>query len=331
MPAPLRLASHCGSMIRMKTRHSLTLLLLVVVLYVPATAAEIGAMQFPEGEVQHAVRAGQEPWEPCPPALATGCEMAVLEGDPGSDDLFTVRVRIAEGATVVPPHWHPKDERVTILSGGAAVGFGLDPRREAANKFGPGDYYVNARHAIHTVWLEGPLVLQITGIGPWKAVPASEPPGAVEPVSSTSNPQEGAADMAKGVTGIGGVFFKSADPKATREWYQEHLGVPAGEYGWPFLWRDLENPEERGYTVWGPFEESTDYFDPSDTTFMINYRVADIDGLVDSLQKAGVEVVAGPDEHPNGKFAWILDPDGRKIELWEPVPSAEDPYLPQED
>ena len=154
--------------------HSLMLFLLASA----SAGQEIGVMQFPEGEVQHVVRADSTPWKPCPPTLPSGCEMAVLEGDPQGADLFTMRFR-ASGTFVMPPHWHPKDERVTIISGIAAVAFGVDSKREAATEFGPGDYYVNARNAVHSVWIEGPTVLQITGIGPWKAVPITEsaPPG----------------------------------------------------------------------------------------------------------------------------------------------------------
>ena len=130
-------------------------------------------MKFPEGEVQHVVRAESTPWKPCPPTLPPGCEMAVLEGDPKGADLFTVRFRVS-GTFVMPPHWHPKDERVTIISGTAEVAFGADAVRKDATEFGPGDYYVNARKAVHLVWIEGPTVLQITGIGPWEAVKASE-------------------------------------------------------------------------------------------------------------------------------------------------------------
>ena len=126
-------------------------------------------MQFPEGEVQHVVRADSTPWQPCPPTLPPGCEMAVLEGNPQGEDLFTVRF-LATDIFVMPPHWHPKEERVTIISGKAGVAFGDASSREEATWFGPGDYYVNARHAVHSVWIEGPTVLQITGIGPWSMV-----------------------------------------------------------------------------------------------------------------------------------------------------------------
>jgi predicted enzyme related to lactoylglutathione lyase len=130
------------------------------------------------------------------------------------------------------------------------------------------------------------------------------------------------------VTGIGGIFFKSDDPAQTLEWYRTHLGITAGEFGgFAFQWMEKERPSEIGYTVWSAFPESTDYFDPSDQAFMINFRVADLTCLILALKSAGVRVVGEIQEHPNGRFAWILDREGRKIELWEPVASAEDPYL----
>lgn len=141
---------------------------------------EIGVMRFPDGEVQHVVRAAATAWRPCPPSLPPGCELAVLEGDPRGHDLFTVRFRVAE-SFVMPPHTHPRDERVTIVSGRAAVAFGAESERSDAIEFGPGDYYVNARDAEHQVWIEGPTVLQITGIGPWKVQPiAMEAPDLTE-------------------------------------------------------------------------------------------------------------------------------------------------------
>ncbi len=129
--------------------------------------AQIGEMQFPEGSVQHVVLASEINWMPCPPNLPEGCRMAVLEGSPRANDLFTVRFRVKDGM-LMPPHTHPKDERVTILKGTAAVAFGQDATRDEAREFGPGDYYVNARGAIHSVWLDPGTELQITGIGPWE-------------------------------------------------------------------------------------------------------------------------------------------------------------------
>ena len=130
------------------------------------------------------------------------------------------------------------------------------------------------------------------------------------------------------VTGIGGVFFKSSDPERTVEWYRDHLGIESGEFGgFAFQWREKERPDETGYTVWSAFPSSTDYFSPSEQPFMINFRVEDLTGLIAALKEEGVRIVGGIEQHPNGKFAWILDPEGRKVELWEPVPSADDPYL----
>jgi quercetin dioxygenase-like cupin family protein len=103
--------------------------------------------------VQHVVQAEDIQWRPCPPNLPSGCEIAILEGNPQSPDLFTVRFRLSE-EFFMPPHSHPKDERVTVLSGKMAVAFGMNATRENAKQFGPGDYYVNARGAIHSVWAD---------------------------------------------------------------------------------------------------------------------------------------------------------------------------------
>ncbi len=130
--------------------------------------AQVGEMKFPEGKVQHAVHAKEIQWKPCPPNLPKGCEMTVLEGDPKANDLFTIRFKM-NGDFIMPPHTHPKDERVTILQGKAYVAFGRDASKKEAKEFGPGDYYVNARNAIHTVWADSSTIIQITGIGPWEA------------------------------------------------------------------------------------------------------------------------------------------------------------------
>lgn len=132
----------------------------------------------------------------------------------------------------------------------------------------------------------------------------------------------------KRVTGLGGMFFKSHDPKGVLDWYRTHLGIDSADWGgFAFRWLDEKRPEETGYTVWGAFPQDTKYFAPSQQPFMVNFRVADLDGLITALKKEGVEVVGEVEVHENGKFAWILDPEGRKIELWQPVPSREDPYL----
>jgi len=122
----------------------------------------------------------------------------------------------------------------------------------------------------------------------------------------------------KRVRGIGGIFFRSGDPEAMREWYKENLGVPADQYGAVFPWRDKDDPERYGHTVWSPFDEDTEYFDPSQSDFMINFIVDDLDGILEQLRSAGVEIVGEPQDFEYGRFGWALDPDGNKIELWEP-------------
>ena len=146
---------------------NLSVLLISMVLMACTQSPTIGEMQFPEGSVQHVVEAESIKWSPCPPNLPGGCEMAVLEGNPKSSDLFTVRFKVSS-EFVMPPHTHPKDERVTIIQGKAYVGFG-ETTRENARAFGPGDYYVNARGAVHSVWADENTIIQITGIGPWEA------------------------------------------------------------------------------------------------------------------------------------------------------------------
>lgn len=132
----------------------------------------------------------------------------------------------------------------------------------------------------------------------------------------------------KRVTGLGGMFFKCADPGATLDWYRTHLGIEAAEWGGhAFQWLKADQPEERGYTVWSTFPEDTAHFSPSEKSYMVNYRVDDLVALIAALKEEGVEVVGEVEEHPNGKFAWVLDLEGRKVELWEPVPSKDDPYI----
>ncbi len=125
--------------------------------------------------------------------------------------------------------------------------------------------------------------------------------------------------MEKRVTGIGGIFFKSASPKNLREWYARHLGIPVEDWGgWVFKWGTQNSTEPEGSTIWNPFKSDSDYFNPSEKEFMINYRVENLDALIQILKEEGVTVVGGPIEEGFGKFAWILDPEGNKIELWEP-------------
>ena len=130
----------------------------------------------------------------------------------------------------------------------------------------------------------------------------------------------------KKVTGIGGVFFKTKDPEAMKKWYNQHLGIITNEYGGTFEWRQAEQPDKSGYTAWSPFSQGTTYFAPSEKDFMINYRVADLEALLEQLRRDGVEVVGEIETFDYGKFAHIMDPEGNKIELWEPKDEVFDDY-----
>ncbi|WP_394340888.1 VOC family protein [Nonlabens agnitus] len=122
----------------------------------------------------------------------------------------------------------------------------------------------------------------------------------------------------KKVTGIGGIFFKCKDVQATKNWYQKHLGIDHDTYGHTFWNRDVERPENKTSQQWSPFKKDTDYFEPSQQEFMINYRVKNLSKLLIDLKEQGVTIVGEPQEFEYGKFAWILDADDRKVELWEP-------------
>ena len=123
----------------------------------------------------------------------------------------------------------------------------------------------------------------------------------------------------KRVTGIGGVFFKSKDPKALGEWYRTHLGMNVEEWGGvAFSWVTPENPTGTGSTIWSPFAADTKYFSPSQASFMINLRVADLHPLLALLREEGCDVDAKVEESEYGKFGWVMDPEGNRIELWQP-------------
>ncbi len=123
----------------------------------------------------------------------------------------------------------------------------------------------------------------------------------------------------KRVTGIGGIFFKCADPEKTKGRYQQHLGLQTNEYGSLFEFRLGDEPSKKGYLQWSPFKEDTDYFEPSQKEFMINYRVENLVELVEELKANGVKVLDEIEVYEYGKFVHILDPENNKIELWEPV------------
>lgn len=131
-------------------------------------------------------------------------------------------------------------------------------------------------------------------------------------------PNKTAIKMKK-VTGIGGIFFKCKDPNKMKEWYQKHLGLNTNDYGATFEWYEGADSTKKASTQWSPFDENTKYFAPSTKDFMINYRVENLELLVEELKKEGVTIVDKIESYDYGKFVHIMDVEGNKIELWEPT------------
>lgn len=132
-------------------------------------------------------------------------------------------------------------------------------------------------------------------------------------LSSTNKP------VMKKVTGIGGVFFKAKDPKKAMEWYEKHLGLPVNPYGAMFEWYENAEKTRKGMTQWTPFPENTKYFGNSQQPYMINYRVENLEALIEELKKEGITIVDKMETYDYGKFVHILDSEGNQVELWEPV------------
>ncbi|TXK71016.1 VOC family protein [Mesonia sp. HuA40] len=121
------------------------------------------------------------------------------------------------------------------------------------------------------------------------------------------------------VTGIGGIFFFSENIEKTKEWYAQHLGLKVNQWGSSFEFRNANRPDEINYLQWSPFQKGSEYFEPSKKEFMINYRVQNIEAMVDKLKADGIQVLDEIASYDYGKFVHIMDAEGNKIELWEPV------------
>lgn len=124
------------------------------------------------------------------------------------------------------------------------------------------------------------------------------------------------------VTGLGGVFVRSPDPARLMAWYRERLGVETDDFGARFEWRDKQVPDSIGYSLWGVFKQDTTYFEPSDKPFMVNLRVGNLDALLAELRAAGEPVDDKTEDGEFGKFGWVMDPDGTRVELWQPPADA---------
>lgn len=123
----------------------------------------------------------------------------------------------------------------------------------------------------------------------------------------------------KKTSGIGGIFFKCREPEKIKAWYKKHLGLKTNEYGALFEFRKSDTPNEKGYLQWSPFAEDTDYLEPSTKGFMINYRVENLEDMVEQMRNDGVTILDKIETYEYGKFIHVLDPEGNKVELWEPV------------
>lgn len=130
------------------------------------------------------------------------------------------------------------------------------------------------------------------------------------------------SELTPKVTGIGGIFFFSKNPEKTKEWYATHLGLEVNQWGSSFEFRNANRPDEINYLQWSPFNQGSDYFAPSEKEFMVNYRVQNIEGLVKQLRESGVTIIDSIETFDYGKFVHIMDEEGNKIELWEPIDSV---------
>jgi predicted enzyme related to lactoylglutathione lyase len=135
---------------------------------------------------------------------------------------------------------------------------------------------------------------------------------------SLTSTDSGEKSGSRKVTGIGGIFFKCKDPVKLKEWYKTHLGLQVDKYGAVFEWRQGLDSSQKGFTQWSPFSEKTKYFAPSEKDFMINYRVVDLEVLLNELRTAGITIIDSIQSVEYGKFVHIMDLEGNKIELWEP-------------
>lgn len=153
--------------------------------------------------------------------------------------------------------------------------------------------------------------------------PTNKPTDKMEEQKHETSSTPSAKDTTPKVTGVGGIFFFTDNPKETREWYRQNLGLETNDYGCTFESRNLHKPEEINQLQWSPFKTGSKYFAPSKKEFMINYRVQNMEGLIEKLKQNGVTVLDSIEPSEYGKFVHILDPEGNKIELWEPVDSVQ--------
>lgn len=128
------------------------------------------------------------------------------------------------------------------------------------------------------------------------------------------------------ITGVGGIFFKSENPAALRAWYSKYLGLHSDQYGAVIRWRRKDEPERFGHTVWSPFSRESNYFEPTSAPYMVNFRVTNLRAMLEQLREAGAWVDDRIEESEYGTFGWFRDPDGTRIELWQPPANEEEMF-----
>ncbi|HZD30591.1 MAG TPA: cupin domain-containing protein [Candidatus Angelobacter sp.] len=221
----------------------------------------------------------------------------LLSGPPASAGMKSGLVVLAPGKSVGQHSTEDHEEMVIVLEGQGQLVLGdrrVDISPQSAAYSPPGTQ--------HDVVNTGSGVLRYVYV--------------VVPALPHSKPQGGTMQK---VTGLGGLFFKASDPKAQYAWYEKHLGIKSEPgSGAMFHWRDAADPEKTGMTVWSIFPQSTKYFGAGPQTFMMNFLVENLDELVKALREEGVTIDPKVEATDYGKFAWITDPEGNRIELWEP-------------
>ena len=226
----------------------------------------------------------------------------LLSGAPESVHMRSGLVVLAPGKSVGKHSTQDHEEIVIVLEGSGQMVLGTGTKLDIA----PDSPAYSPPGTEHDVVNTGSGVLRYVYV----VSNAPEKPG-----------KQGGA--MQGVTGLGGVFFKAKDPKAQYAWYEKHLGIKGQPgTGAMFHWRDANDPEKKEMTVWSIFPENTKYFGGGDQTLMLNYLVDDLKGLLEKLKAEGVNVDPKVEEADYGKFGWITDPEGNRIELWEPPKNA---------
>ncbi|MBQ0909205.1 hypothetical protein KBJ98_10875 [Flavobacterium sp. F-328] len=215
------------------------------------------------------------------------------------------------------------DDLVAALQSGKILGAGLDVLEYEKLSFETLFTDANPPAAFHYL-LQAPNVILTPHVAGWTFESHERLAQViVDKIKAKYAPQPEKTEPKPRVTGVGGFFFKTQNPAELKQWYHKHLSLPTDDYGATFWWKDKQGNDCS--TQWSPFEADTNYFEPSQKNFMQNFRVADLESLLKKLTAEGVTIVGEMQTYEYGKFGWIMDPEGNKIELWEPIDAAFEP------